>query len=103
MRRDGGYDIIIPEATPDHPMDTVTVSDAKAHLEDLIARAARGEDVRISDPLHGTARLTIEAGVSKNSQGRMPGRWKGKLGSLPDELCAPMTATELKDWIGHDA
>ena len=29
-------------------MDTVTIKDAKEHLEELIEKAARGEDVRIS-------------------------------------------------------
>ena len=83
-------------------MDTVSISEAKEHLEDLIARAARGEDVRIADPLHGTARITVEPAAADTRPKRMPGRWKGKLGPLPDELFAPMNDAELKDWIGDD-
>ena len=55
-------------------METVSVSDAKEHLEDLIARAARGEDVRIADPRHGTARLTVEPSAAQPRPKRMPGR-----------------------------
>ena len=82
-------------------METVSVSDAKEHLEDLIARAARGEDVRIADPRHGTARLTVEPSAQPRPK-RMPGRWKGRLGSLPDELFSPMSEAELKDWYGDN-
>jgi len=39
-------------------MDDVTLQHAKEHLEDLVARAARGEDVRIADPKLGTVKLT---------------------------------------------
>ena len=46
-------------------MDTLTISEAKEQLEELIARAARGEDVRISDPQHGTARLIVEPATSQ--------------------------------------
>jgi prevent-host-death family protein len=38
-------------------MDTVSLKDAKEHLEELLDRAARGEDVRIADARHGTVRL----------------------------------------------
>ena len=39
-------------------MDTYDISYANQHLEELIARTARGEDVRISHPKHGTITLT---------------------------------------------
>ena len=39
-------------------MEDVTLAQAKEHLEELVARAARGEDVRIKDPKHGSVRLT---------------------------------------------
>ena len=81
-------------------MDTVSVSEAKERLEDPIARAARGEDVRIEDPRHGTARLTVEP--VKPWPKRVPGRWRGKLGPLPDTLFAPMSEDELRDWYGGD-
>lgn len=82
-------------------MDTVSLSEAKEHLEDLIARAARGEDVRIAGP-HGTARLTVEPAAADPRPKRIPGRWKGKLGDMPDELFAPLTDEELKDWFGGE-
>jgi antitoxin (DNA-binding transcriptional repressor) of toxin-antitoxin stability system len=85
-------------------MDTIPLIEAKEHLEDLIARAARGEDVRIADPVHGTARLIVEpVGETVAPVKRVPGRWKGKLGPLPDDLFAPMNEEELKDWYGEDA
>ena len=83
-------------------MDTVSISEAKEHLEDLIARAARGEVVRIADPRHGTARITVEPAVAAPRPKRIPGRWKGRLGALPDDLFAPMGEEDLKDWYGGD-
>lgn len=38
-------------------MEDVTIAHAKEQLEELIQRAARGEDVRISDPKAGGVRL----------------------------------------------
>ena len=38
-------------------MEDVTLSHAKQHLEELIARAARGEEITISDPVLGTVIL----------------------------------------------
>jgi antitoxin (DNA-binding transcriptional repressor) of toxin-antitoxin stability system len=85
-------------------MDTIPLSEAKEHLEDLIARAARGEIVRIDDPVHGTARIVVEPSPpAVQGAKRVPGRWKGKLGTMPDDLFAPMSEEELKDWYGEDA
>ena len=81
-------------------MDPVSIIEAKERLEDLIARAARGEDVRIADPRHGTARLIVEAIATEPRPKRIPGRWKGKLGRLPDDFFAPMNENELKYWYG---
>ena len=39
-------------------MEDVDVRHAKEHLEELIERARRGEDVRIADPKGGSVRLT---------------------------------------------
>jgi antitoxin (DNA-binding transcriptional repressor) of toxin-antitoxin stability system len=38
-------------------MDTVDLAHAKEHLEDLIARAAKGEVVYIRDPVLGTVKV----------------------------------------------
>jgi antitoxin (DNA-binding transcriptional repressor) of toxin-antitoxin stability system len=86
-------------------MDNVDLNHAKEHLEDLIARATSGEDVRISDPKLGTVRLlpvprgadltaarvtdTLDPFVPLKAN-RVSGRWKGRL-TVPDGLFDPMT------------
>lgn len=97
-------------------MDTVTVKDAKEHLEELLEKAARGEDVRISDVKHGTVRLTpvrapdataprvtdtMEPFVPLSGE-RPLGRLKGKM-QVPARLMEPMSDDELKDWYGDDS
>ena len=95
---------------------TVSLKDAKERLEELLERAARGEDVRIRDLKHGTIRLTPvrEPDVSAPRvtdtmepfvplQGDRPlGRLKGKM-QVPARLMEPMSEEELKDWYGDDA
>ena len=98
-------------------MEDVDLRYAKEHLDELIARAARGEDVRISDPAIGTVRLmrvpkvpdlltpritdTMEPFVPLKKP-RVPGRLKGKLPPLPDDFFDPMSEEELKLWYGDD-
>jgi prevent-host-death family protein len=98
------------------PMDTVTVKDAKEQLEELLEKAARGEDVRISDAKHGTVRLTSVRAPDTTTpratdamapfvplpEDRVPGRLKGKM-KVPARLMDPMSEDELKDWYGDDA
>ena len=96
-------------------MDTVSLKDAKEHLEELLEKAARGEDVRIRDTKHGTMRLTpvrepdvtaprvtdtMEPFVPSVGE-RPPGRLKGKM-QVPARLMEPMTDDELKDWYAED-
>ena len=38
-------------------MEDISLAHAKDHLEELIERAAKGEDIRISDARLGTVRL----------------------------------------------
>lgn len=98
-------------------MDTISLKDAKEHLEELLDRAARGEDVRISDTRHGTVRLLPvgEPAVASSSsttatqrpfvplaEDRVPGRLKGKF-KVPARLMEPMSEEELRDWYGDDA
>jgi antitoxin (DNA-binding transcriptional repressor) of toxin-antitoxin stability system len=98
-------------------MDDVNLAEAKDHLEELMARAARGEDVRITDPKLGTVKLLRvprEPDLSAPRvtdmmepfvpllRDRVPGRWKGRL-TVPDLLFEPMTEDELKDWYGEGA
>ncbi len=97
-------------------MENVPLDHAKEHLEELIARAARGEDVRITDPKLGTVKLqpvrrqpdlaaprvtdTMEPFVPLK-QPRGLGHLKGKL-VVPARLMEPMSEEELKDWYGDD-
>ncbi len=96
-------------------MDTVTLSEAKEHLENLIARARRGEVITIDDGL-GPVRLTasrVAGGVEERvtdtmpkfvplAKPRVPGQLKGKM-QVPERLMEPMTEEELRDWYGDDA
>ena len=96
-------------------MENVTLDHAKDHLEELIERAARGEDIRISDTKLGTVRLapisapdllaarttdTMEPFVPL-AQDRVPGRLKGRM-KVPARLMEPMAEQELRDWYGDD-
>lgn len=98
-------------------MEDVTLAHAKEHLEELVARAARGEDVRIADPKHGSVRLmpvrtpdltaprvtdTMEPFVPLAHK-RVPGRLEGKIPPPPEGFFDPMSEEELKDWYGDDA
>jgi prevent-host-death family protein len=86
-------------------MDSFTIPEAKERLEDLIERAARGEDVRIVDPVRGVVRLAkvldATAAPSTERRERIPGRWAGKI-RVPERLMEPMSEEDLKDWYGED-
>ena len=88
-------------------MEDVDVRHAKEHLEELIARAARGEEVRIVDPKHGTVRLTasgvLPAGEAARYPKRIPGLMKGKVNIDETDLLAPLTEDELKWLSGEDS
>ena len=80
-------------------MENVTLAEAKEHLEELIVRAARGEDVRILDPKIGAVRLTpIPDSTATTSVQRMPGRWKDRLPEPPPGFFVVLSEEELKDW-----
>lgn len=85
-------------------MQDVSLAHAKDHLEELIARASRGEDVRISDPELGTVRLlpVADADTSLENQRppRRPGRWKGRF-VVPERLFEPLTEEELA-WLSGE-
>ena len=81
-------------------MEDVDLRYAKEHLDELIARAARGEDVRISEPGIATVRLTLVSATAKPE--RRPGRWKDKLPDPPPDFFEPMSDEELKDWYGNE-
>ena len=84
-------------------MDDVTLSHAKEHLEELFARAARGEEITISDPALGTVSLKAAQSVVQKVPGkRKLGQLTGKM-TVPARLMEPMTEEELKDWYGDDS
>ena len=79
-------------------MEDVTLAHAKEHLEDLMRRAAAGEDVRISDPELGTVQLTAATGGRADvTLERKPGQWKGRF-TVPDRLFEPLSDDELS-WL----
>ena len=99
-------------------MEDVSLTDAKEHLEELVARARKGEYVEIADDKLGKVRLIpVEWTVHPQSPSRltdyMPpfvplaqdrpiGRLEGILPKIPDEFFEPMSDEELKDWYGGD-
>ena len=98
-------------------MEDVTLAHAKEHLEELIERAARGEDVRIVDPKVGRVRLMAvdSASVAPRratdsmppfvplAQPRVPGRLEGKVPPPPPGFFDPLTNDQLKEWYGDEA
>jgi len=84
-------------------MEDVSLTHAKDHLEELIERAAKGEDIRISDPKLGTVRLQPVSGATGDEQrppDRRPGRWKGRF-TVPERLFEPLTDEELA-WLAGE-
>jgi hypothetical protein len=97
-------------------MDDIPLTFAKDHLEDLIARARRGEVVTINDG-YGPVRLTANRPFDVTaprvtdtmppfvplSAPRVFGSLEGQIPLPPDEFFAPMSESELKDWYGEEA
>ena len=83
-------------------LEDVSLSHAKQHLEDLIERARRGEDVRISDDKLGVVKLMpVTERLPPPVKRRRLGHLEGKM-TVPARLMEPMTDEELKDWYGDD-
>lgn len=81
-------------------MEDVSVAHAKEHLEELVARAARGEDISIVDPKVGKIKLTLaDTAVTRARKPRRLGLLEGKM-RVPARLLEPMTDEELADWYG---
>ncbi len=98
-------------------MEHYTPAEAKDLIEELVARAARGEDVRIGKVNGVTVRLIpVEPAPDVTAKRvtdtmppfvpldkpRVPGRLAGKM-KVPERLMEPMTEEELRDWYGDDA
>lgn len=86
-------------------MEDVDLAHAKEHLEELIARAVRGQDVHIVDARLGKVRLTtIEpSAIGKRRSPRVPGFLKGKVPPPPEDFFDPLSEEELKLWYGDNA
>ena len=83
-------------------MENVTLAHARDHLDDLLERAARGEDVRITDPKLGTIKLTPVFNSDRRTGTRKLGHLQGMM-TLPAGLMDPMSEEELREWYGDDA
>ena len=84
-------------------MEDVDLHYAKEHLEELISRARRGEDVRINDANGAAVKLTPLEGARETSGTRRLGHLQGKIPPPTDDVFAPMNEEELMDWYGDDA
>ncbi len=84
-------------------MEDVDLRHAKEHLEELIARARRGEDVRISDPEGGAVKLTpVEVAAPVARKPRRLGLLEGIIPPPSDDFFDPLSEEELKLWYGDD-
>jgi antitoxin (DNA-binding transcriptional repressor) of toxin-antitoxin stability system len=82
-------------------MEDVSIAHAKEHLEELVARAAHGEDIQIIDPKVGKIKLTLASdGPTRPRKPRRLGLLEGKM-MVPARLLEPMTEDELADWYGN--
>ena len=60
--------------------DTISIADAKAHLEELIGRLLPGQEILITDRTKPVAKL-----IGQRAMSRRPGSAKGKLRILVDD------------------
>jgi antitoxin (DNA-binding transcriptional repressor) of toxin-antitoxin stability system len=80
-------------------MDDVSLPYAKEHLEDLIARAARGEDVQIITPGTKTVRLVASEALAPSAI--IFGQWKHLQDIPKDVFLAPLPDEELT-WLSGE-
>jgi antitoxin (DNA-binding transcriptional repressor) of toxin-antitoxin stability system len=85
------------------PMQDMAIAEAKEQLAQLIERAQRGEDVRITAPAIGTVRLQPVPATDfvPLAENRVLGHLAGKT-KVPARLMEPMSEEELRDWYGDD-
>ena len=81
-------------------MDTIDLVRAKEHLAELLERAVRGEDVRITDAKLGTVRLQ-PIGTGATYPQRVIGS-HGHLAEIPlERLLAPLAEDE-RAWLSGE-
>jgi antitoxin (DNA-binding transcriptional repressor) of toxin-antitoxin stability system len=87
-------------------MEDLDLRQAKEHLEDLVERAARGEDVRIVDPRFGDVCFSIAAQprstVGPRFPKRIPGLMAGKATISEADLFAPLSEDDLA-WLSGES
>ena len=84
-------------------MEDVSLSQAKDHLEELIERATKGEDIRITDPKLGTVKLEpVSVAETHEAEQRVElgRRWKGRF-TVPERLFEPLSEEELA-WLSGE-
>ena len=82
-------------------MDDVTLAHAKEHLDDLIACAARGEEVRIIDPAKRAWRIVPAGVVNSKPASVIFGQWKHLKDISEDRLLAPLSDEDLAWFSGE--
>ena len=88
-------------------MEDISLAHAKEHLEELLERARRGEDVRIVVPDKGAIRLLPAEPEAPRDERDKPtgvifGQWKHLPEIPPERLLAPLTEDELA-WLSGEA
>lgn len=81
-------------------MEDVDLRYAKEHLEELIERVRRGEDVRISDPEGGALRLVRDDG-GVGPRTIFLGQWSHLAEISEERLLAPLGDDEL-EWLSGE-
>ena len=81
-------------------MDNVSLAEAKEHFEELLARAAKGEEICVTDPSIGTVKLVRVAGSPPARPKRKIGQWKDKF-DVPARLFEPLSDDELR-WLSGE-
>jgi antitoxin (DNA-binding transcriptional repressor) of toxin-antitoxin stability system len=80
-------------------MDRYDISYAREHLDELVDRARRGEDVTIHDPRRGDMKLVPASQAAR--QRIVFGQWK-HLPEIPEErLLAPLSEDEVS-WLSGE-
>ena len=83
-------------------MERYDVVYAREHLDELMERARRGEEITISDPDKGDLRLVPAPGSGHTRKRIVFGQWK-RLAEIPeDRLLAPLSDEELA-WLSGEA
>ena len=78
----------------------MTAAEAKAHLSELLDRAAAGQETTITRRGKPVARVVPAANPEAPQPQRKPGRWKGLVSYDNATLWEPMTEQELQEAEG---